>query len=210
MSQENLYGLAPEGTITLDEACRILGVSSATLHRWEAEGTVSLWKSPLINKRVRYNRDEVEELAARINVPEGESLDTKAAADFLGLPDQTVRRLEQRGHLHSVRTLGNHRRYPLAEVAAFKKTAEYERIRNRRQTSDAPAEWGDVSTLDSMDGDPEGYVYAETAAEFLGVQRGTLRKWEREGKLVAHPRRHQRRVLYPRGTIQTFKDRRDG
>lgn len=181
-----------EGTITLDETCRILNCTPSTLHRWEADGTVKLRKTGLINKRVRYYRDEVEALAEDTTVEDG--IDTQYAAQLLGVSTQQVRRIEKRGLLTSKRTPGNHRRYSLTAVQALA-------IQMAEDAKKAP-EQPKLTDLESQSKD--GLIASTDAEQLLGVTRNTLRKWEREGKLVAQPGRHDHKVYYDRETIEAL------
>lgn len=186
-----------EGTITLDETCRILNCTPSTLHRWEADGTVKLRKTGLINKRVRYYRDEVEALAEDTTVED--AIDTQYAAQILGVSTQQVRRIEARGDLVSKRTPGNHRRYSLAAVQA---------LREMLDVIEESEEQTPVPTFDDMEANSkDGLIASGEAEQLLGLTRNTLRQWEREGKLVAIRGRRDRRVYYDRETIEAIANR---
>lgn len=123
-------------------------------------------------------------------------IDLSAAAAIVGVTAQTLRRMESRGKITSRRTPGGsrgsgHRRYRTHEAIML---ARKRPIEQRRGSVEA------TMTAEEI----EKTIPADDAAKLLGVSRPTLRRWEREGKLVSYPARLGKKVLYDRETIEAL------
>lgn len=127
---------------------------------------------------------------------ENDLIDLSAAASIVGVSAQTLRRMEARGKISSRRTPGGgqgqgHRRYYIHDAIRLARSGAEELYRGK-------AELG--LTTDEL----KGTIGADDAAKLLGVSRPTLRRWEREGKIIAHRGRMGKKVLYNRESIEAL------
>lgn len=179
-----------EKTVTADEAVTILGVSRPTLLRWEQEGRVKLSRI-IVDKRLRYSRKEIEKLVGQTKPYDGKGIDVSEASRILGVPPQTVRRMEARGLLDATRTAGGYRVFDPVQVRQLKRDNPEELQRRRANQAEEK---------DFM----KGKVTSAEAQDMLRVSRSTLRRWEREGKIVAHSIRRNKHVVYDRDSIEAL------
>ncbi|AXQ61377.1 helix-turn-helix DNA binding protein [Gordonia phage Marietta] len=135
------------------------------------------------------------------------------AATLLGVPSWVLRRCLRNGMktLPMSRTAGSHMRIP---VSALLDHAEdiVEEIRRWRMDT---ARRSDSRNLPRK-GTPEGITAlrkqmketmdANTAATLLGVSRPTLRRWEREGKIIGFRPLGPKQVRYSRESIEALVD----
>jgi excisionase family DNA binding protein len=118
-------------------------------------------------------------------------IELSAAASIIGVSAQTLRRMEDRGKISARRTSGGHRRYLTHDALRLQKTRPIEIYRGQAPkgvTSNA------LSKL----------ISADDAAKQLGISRPTLRRWEREGKLVAHRNKMGKKVLFDKESIDAL------
>lgn len=125
-------------------------------------------------------------------------IDLSAAASILGVSSQTLRRMEERGKVSARRTSGGdkqggHRRFYTHDILRLAEENPEEVQRRTGAETFTPEEVGNL-------------VPADEAARLLGVSRPTLRRWEREGKLVAHRQRLGKKVVYNRETIEKLAE----
>lgn len=125
-------------------------------------------------------------------------LETRQAAEILGVPERTLLRMADKGVIKCERTEGGkngagHRRFQMSEVRALKKkgSPEIERA-NSRLTAEQLATT--VSTTE--------------AQEILGVTYQTLWRWEQEGKIVAHRPTVANKLRFDRKTIEAIAEQR--
>ena len=101
---------------TIKEAASILGLSIATLRRYDKIGALSPIRT-LGNQR-RYTRIQLEEFKKNKGKKE-KPLTISEASKHLGVSIDTLRRYDKKGILSPVRTPGNQRRYLKEDVHSF-------------------------------------------------------------------------------------------
>ncbi|AET09795.1 putative DNA binding excisionase protein [Gordonia phage GRU1] len=139
----------------------------------------------------------------------GVLISLEQAAEVIGVHDYTLRRavIEGMKSLRIAQTSGNHRRVYLDQILDNHDQIVSELSRRRENTrwEDKPVE---------IDPDKSGKlrqvlretVDANTAAMELGVSRPTLRRWEREGKIVGTRPLGPKQVRYYRQSIEALAD----
>ncbi|WNM69959.1 helix-turn-helix DNA-binding domain protein [Rhodococcus phage GuyFagieri] len=122
-----------------------------------------------------------------------DKIDLGTAAAIVGVSPQTLRRMEQRGKISATRTASGHRRFRTHDAIRLARSAPEEVYRSSQATRLTPDELAKAITADD-------------AARLLGVSRPTLRRWEREGKIVAYPARQGKKTLYNRESIEALAE----
>lgn len=137
--------------------------------------------------------DEVQPETAAEEFPgiPNDLIELSAAASIIGVSAQTLRRMEDRGKISARRTNGGHRRYLTHDALRLQKTRPIEIYRGQ-----APKGMSAKSL--------EKLITADDAAKQLGISRPTLRRWEREGKLVAHRNKMGKKVLFDKESIEAL------
>lgn len=126
-------------------------------------------------------------------------LETAQAASILGLPTRTLVRMADKGAIPCERTGTakkgySRRRFRLADVEALKAKGSPEIARANPKISQREL---------------ENTVTSTEACEILGVSYHTLRRWEREGIIIARRPLVKNKVRYDRQTIEEIARRRD-
>ncbi|PKO55967.1 MAG: hypothetical protein CVU19_02945 [Betaproteobacteria bacterium HGW-Betaproteobacteria-13] len=101
------------------ELAKRLGVSPVTLRKWHQEGLIELKAIPT-KRQVRYVADSQDE---RIQPPapaEGEVMETRAAAAYLGVPVSVLNRLKATGALEARHQLRQRHGFHRADLDAFR------------------------------------------------------------------------------------------
>ena len=115
--------------VPISEASKILGVSQQTLRRWDEKGKI---RSQRPDGKNRYFR--VEDLQ---NLKTNKKFTISEAAEFLGISQTTLRRLDEKGIVPADR-LGDDRVYELGGLEEFMSSQYFQTKRNLEQISKAP------------------------------------------------------------------------
>jgi excisionase family DNA binding protein len=130
--------------------------------------------------------------AEDITVP-NDLIELSAAAAIVGVSVQTLRRMEERGKISAIRTTGGHRRFRTHDCIRLAASSPDEIYRGNAEMGLTEEEIAQSVTADD-------------AAKRLGVSRPTLRRWEREGKIIPLRGRMGKKVLYNRESIEALAE----
>jgi len=136
--------------------------------------------------------DEAGAEDSSIDVP-NDLIELSAAAAIVGVSVQTLRRMEERGKISAKRTTGGHRRFWTHDCIRLAASSPDEIYRGSAEMGLTEEELAQSITADD-------------AAKRLGVSRPTLRRWEREGKIIPLRGRMGKKVLYNRESIEMLAE----
>ncbi|ATS93141.1 helix-turn-helix DNA binding protein [Gordonia phage Patio] len=139
----------------------------------------------------------------------GVLISLEQAAEVIGVHDYTLRRavIEGMKSLKIAQTSGNHRRVYLDQILDNHDqiVAELARRRENTRWEDKPIEIDPEKSAKLREVLRET-VDANTAAMELGVSRPTLRRWERESKIIGTRPLGPKQVRYYRESIAALLD----
>nr|NIT03564.1 MerR family DNA-binding transcriptional regulator [Candidatus Saccharibacteria bacterium] len=99
-------------TLSISDAASFLGVSPATLRRWDKQGKLKAFRTK--GGQRRYSVDTLE--AYRRGEVKPPKLAVSEAAEYVGVHPETLRRWEREGIIEPERTKGGQRRYTPGEL----------------------------------------------------------------------------------------------